>query len=237
MREEEIAKRIDCNLLNITFDDLEALPKSLYKSKIDKLKAKTNGTLIIKEYPNGSASTIHFRALLNELRLKKSFRPDAIFIDYMNICASARMNLATTPKHYYVQAISEEFRALSTDLDLPVITATQVNREGFRSSEVGMENISESFGVNATADLLFYLQTSETLEQLGQLEVSQLKNRLNNKSKNRKFLIGVDYNKMKLYDVEETAQPMQVKMKVVSSPVPEPTVIGRNNKFGQLKVT
>lgn len=235
MREEEIAKRIDCNLLNISFDDLEALPKSMYNSKINKLKSKTTGTLIIKEYPNGSASTIHFQTLMNELKLKKGFKPDAVFIDYMNICASARMNPANTPKHYYVQSISEEFRALASILDVPVITATQVNREGFRSSEVGMENISESFGVNATADLLFYLQTSEVLEQLGQLEVSQLKNRLNTKSKNRKFIIGVDYNKMKLYDVEDSAQPVQIKMK--TSPVPSMPVIPNNRgKFSMLKV-
>lgn len=237
MREEELAKRIDCNLLNITSDDLEALSKNLFETKINKLRSKTNGKLIFKEYPSGSASTIHFRTLLNELKLKKGFTPDVIFIDYMNICASARMNLANTPKHYYVQAISEEFRAMATDYDVPVITATQVNREGFRSSEVGMENISESFGVNATADLLFYLQTNEVLESLGQLEVTQLKNRLNSKSKNRKFIIGVDYSKMKLYDVEDSAQPAQVKMTVVGSPVPAPTIVNRNNKFGQLKVT
>jgi len=241
MREEEIAKRIDCNLLNITFDDLDALPKQIYKNKIDKLRNKTTGTLIIKEYPSGSGSTIHFRTLLNELKLKKNFKPDAIFIDYMNICASARMNVATTPKHYYVQAISEEFRALASDFDIPVITATQVNREGFRSSEVGMENISESFGVNATADLLFYLQTSEVLEQLGQLEVSQLKNRLNNKSKNRKFIIGVDYSKMKLYDVEDSAQQgISGNTAIRKSDVPVFDKTGsagsKDNKFKVLKV-
>lgn len=240
MREEEIAKRIDCNLLNITFDDLEALPKTLYKTKIDKLRSKTNGKLIIKEYPNGSASTIHFRTLLNELKLKKGFVPDAIFIDYMNICASARMNLTNTPKHYYVQAISEEFRALATDYDVPVITATQVNREGFRSSEVGMENISESFGVNATADLLFYLQTNETLESLGQLEVTQLKNRLNNKSKNRKFIIGVDYTKMKLFDVDKAAQTAKIPMPNTPAVLPSKTIAMKtgteNNRFSVLKV-
>lgn len=241
MREEEIAKRIDCNLLNITFDDLDALPKQMYKAKIDKLKNKTTGTLIVKEYPSGGGSIVHFMTLLNELKLKKKFKPDAIFIDYMNICASARMNLNNTPKHYYVQAISEEFRALATDFDIPVITATQVNREGFRSSEVGMENISESFGVNATADLLFYLQTSEVLEQLGQLEVSQLKNRLNNKSKNRKFIIGVDYNKMKLFDVEDSAQKgisSNTAIRKPDVPVFDKTdsADNRDNRFKVLKV-
>jgi len=239
MREEEIAKRIDCNMLNITFDDLDMLPKEMYKNKIMKLKGKTKGKLIVKEYPNGSASTIHFKALLNELQMKKGFYPDAIFIDYMNICASARMNLANTPKHYYVQSISEEFRALASEFNVPVITATQVNREGFRSSEVGMENISESFGVNATADLLFYMQTSEALEQLGQLMVSQLKNRLNNKSSNRKFVIGVDYNKMKLYDVEESAQQGISESGQEDIPVFDKTdfASSRNEKFKILKVT
>lgn len=243
MREEEIAKRIDCNLMNITFDDLDALPKPIYKQKMDKLRNKTTGTLIIKEYPSGGGSATHFRTLLNELKLKKSIKFDAIFIDYMNICASSRMNLNNTPKHYYVQAISEEFRALATDFDIPVITATQVNREGFRSTEVGMENISESFGVNATADLLFYLQTNEVLEDLGQLEVTQLKNRLNNKSQNRKFIIGVDYSKMKLYDVEESAQPKSYK---ANTPAPKPDIPvfdktdsagNRDNRFKILKVT
>lgn len=206
MREEEIAKRIDCNMLDLTFDDLDVLSKDMYTKRIERLKNKTKGKLIIKEYANGTASYFHFKSLINELKIKKNFVVDAVFIDYMNICASARMNLVNTPKHLYVQSISEEFRALSQECNIPIITATQVNREGFRSSDVGMENISESFAVTGTADFIFYLQTSEELEKLGQLMVSQLKNRLNSKAKIRKFVIGVDYDKMKLFDVENTAQ-------------------------------
>lgn len=206
MREEEIAKRIDVNQMNISFDDLEKLSKDMFDKKVENLRKKTSGELVIKEYPNGQASTTHFKALLNELSMKRGFIPDAIIVDYMNICASARMNLSNTPKHYYVQSISEELRALATEFDLPVLTATQVNREGFRSSDVGLENISESFGVTGTADLILYIQTSEELEKLGQLLYTQLKNRLNAKSINRRFIIGVDYNKMKLFDAEDSAQ-------------------------------
>lgn len=239
MREEEIAKRIDCNLLNITFDDLDLLPKPIYTQKIEKLKNKTNGKLIVKEYANGSASSIHFKALLNELKLKKNFKPDAVFIDYMNICASARMSLAKNPKHQVVQSISEEFRALATEYDVPLITATQVNREGFKSSDVGMGEVSESFAVTGTADLMFYLQTSEILEQLGQLEVTQLKNRLNTKSKNRKFVIGVDYNKMKLYDCETVAQQgIANSGQEENVPVFDKTDFGsKMDKFKSLKVS
>jgi replicative DNA helicase len=230
MREEEIAKRIDTNMMNITFTDLEALSKDMYQKRINSLKAKTNGTLIIKEYPTGGASTIHFKALMNELAIKKQFVPDAIFIDYMNICASSRMKLHNTPKHYYVQSISEELRAMASEYNLPVVTGTQVNRGGFASSEVGMENISESFGVNATADLLFYMMTNEVLEQLGQLEVTQLKNRLNSKAKNRKFVIGVDYDKMKLYDVEAAAQ------NISNSGQEDPPVFDKTDMSGTLSI-
>lgn len=167
MREEEIAKRIDCNMMNITFDDLDALSKDMYDARISKLKAKTAGKLIIKEYPTTSASVIHFKALLNELLLKKNFVPDAVFVDYMNICASSRMSLSRAEKHEYIISISEELRGLACEMNIPVITATQINREGFKSSDVSMGHIADAFGVNATADLLFCLQTNEQLEQLG----------------------------------------------------------------------
>jgi len=241
MREEEIAKRIDVNQMNITFDDLDALSKDMFTKRIANLRKKTSGKLIIKEYPNGTASTTHFKALLNELAMKKDFTPDVIFIDYMNICASARLDRAKAAKHEYVQSIAEEFRALASEYDLPVVTATQVNREGFRSSEVGMENIAESFGVTGTADLIFYMQTSEELEQLGQLLITQLKNRLNAKNTNRRFVIGVDYNKMKLYDTEDSAQNDIDRSGQLESEIPvfDKTNFSSNNtdRFKILKVT
>ena len=206
MAEERIAERIDANLLDVTMDDLHALPKDLYDSKILKIKNKTNGQLIIKEYPTASAHSGHFRSLLNELALKKSFRPDVLFIDYLNICASARFKGGNISSYFYIKAIAEELRGLAVEFNVPIFSATQTTRTGFISTDIGLEDTSESFGLHATADFMFALMSNEELEQLGQMKVKQLKNRYNDPSINRSFIVGVDRAKMKLYDVENTAQ-------------------------------
>jgi len=206
MAEERIAERIDANLLDTTIDDLHALPKDLYDSKILKVKNKTNGQLIIKEYPTASAHSGHFRSLLNELALKKSFRPDVLFIDYLNICASARFKGGNISSYFYIKAIAEELRGLAVEFNVPIFSATQTTRTGFVSTDIGLEDTSESFGLPATADFMFALMSNEELEQLGQMKVKQLKNRYNDPAMNRSFIVGVDRAKMKLYDVENTAQ-------------------------------
>ena len=206
MAEERIAERIDANLLDTTMDDLHALPKDLYDSKILKVKNKTNGQLIIKEYPTASAHSGHFRSLLNELALKKSFKPDVLFIDYLNICASARFKGGNISSYFYIKAIAEELRGLAVEFNVPIFSATQTTRTGFVSTDIGLEDTSESFGLPATADFMFALMSNEELEQLGQMKVKQLKNRYNDPSLNRSFIVGVDRSKMKLYDVENTAQ-------------------------------
>jgi archaellum biogenesis ATPase FlaH len=206
MAEERIAERIDANLLDTTIDDLHTLPKDLYDSKILKVKNKTNGQLIIKEYPTASAHSGHFRSLLNELALKKSFRPDVLFIDYLNICASARFKGGNISSYFYIKAIAEELRGLAVEFNVPIFSATQTTRTGFVSTDIGLEDTSESFGLPATADFMFALMSNEELEQLGQMKVKQLKNRYNDPSINRSFIVGVDRAKMKLYDVENTAQ-------------------------------
>ena len=206
MAEERIAERIDANLLDTTIDDLHALPKDLYESKILKVKNKTNGQLIIKEYPTASAHSGHFRSLLNELALKKSFRPDVLFIDYLNICASARFKGGNISSYFYIKAIAEELRGLAVEFNVPIFSATQTTRTGFVSTDIGLEDTSESFGLPATADFMFALMSNEELEQLGQMKVKQLKNRYNDPAMNRSFIVGVDRAKMKLYDVENTAQ-------------------------------
>ena len=206
MAEERIAERIDANLLDVTMDDLHALPKDLYDSKILKIKNKTNGQLIIKEYPTASAHSCHFRSLLNELALKKSFRPDVLFIDYLNICASARFKGGNISSYFYIKAIAEELRGLAVEFNVPIFSATQTTRTGFISTDIGLEDTSESFGLPATADFMFALMSNEELESLGQMKVKQLKNRYNDPSINRSFIVGVDRSKMKLYDVENTAQ-------------------------------
>ncbi len=206
MAEERIAERIDANLLDTTIDDLHALPKDLYDSKILKVKNKTNGQLIIKEYPTASAHSGHFRSLLNELALKKSFRPDVLFIDYLNICASARFKGGNISSYFYIKAIAEELRGLAVEFNVPIFSATQTTRTGFVSTDIGLEDTSESFGLPATADFMFALMSNEELEQLGQMKVKQLKNRYNDPAINRSFIVGVDRAKMKLYDVENTAQ-------------------------------
>jgi len=207
MAEERIAERIDANLLNVGMSDLEELPYQMYETKINKLQSKTTGKLIIKEYPTASAHTGHFKNLLNELALKKSFKPDILFIDYLNICASARFKAGANVNSYtYIKAIAEELRGLAVEYNIPVFSATQTTRGGFVSSDVGMEDTAESFGLPATADFMFALISSEDLEQKNQILIKQLKNRYNDPTVNRKFIVGVDRSKMRLYDVEQKAQ-------------------------------
>ena len=207
MAEEKIAERIDANLLNVSIDDLMQLPKDLYDKKVKRVKEMTTGKLIIKEYPTASASATHFRTLLNELNLKKSFVPDIIFIDYLNICCSSRIKAGANINSYtYVKSIAEELRGLAVEFGVPIVSATQTTRSGFTSSDPGLEDTSESFGLPATADLMFALISSEELEALGQIMVKQLKNRYSDPSKFKRFVLGVDRSKMKLYDVEQDAQ-------------------------------
>lgn len=210
MAEERIAERIDANLMNLPIDQLETLPRDLFETKISKIAQKTQGKLIVKEYPTGSAHAGHFRALLNDLRLKKNFKPDIIFIDYLNICASSRMKgLGGSVNTYsYVKAIAEELRGLAVEFDVPIVSATQTTRSGYSNTDVGLEDTSESFGLPATADLMFALISTEDLEKLGQLMVKQLKNRYNDPTSNKRFIIGVDRAKMRLYDVEQSAQSL-----------------------------
>ena len=207
MAEERIAERIDANLLNVTVDDLNSLPKEMYDKKIAKMKEKTTGKLIIKEYPTASASATHFRTLLNELNLKRSFVPDIIFIDYLNICCSSRIKAGANINSYtYVKSIAEELRGLAVEFGVPIVSATQTTRSGFTSSDPGLEDTSESFGLPATADLMFALITSEELEELGQIMVKQLKNRYSDPTMHKRFVIGIDRAKMRLYDVEQSGQ-------------------------------
>jgi replicative DNA helicase len=206
MAEERIAERIDANLLDVTMEDLHDMPKQLYDGKIKKVREKTQGQLIIKEYPTASAHSGHFKSLINELALKKSFRPDVIFIDYLNICASARFKGGNISSYFYIKAIAEELRGLAVEHDVPIFSATQTTRTGFVSTDLGLEDTSESFGLPATADFMFALMSNEELEQLGQMKVKQLKNRYNDPSVNRAFIIGVDRSKMRLYDVQQSSQ-------------------------------
>ena len=207
MAEERIAERIDANLTGTALDELSLLPKDVFQKKINRVKEKAVGKLIIKEYPTSSAGSANFRHLLNELNQKKKFKPDIIFIDYLNICASSRLKQSANVNSYtYVKTIAEELRGLAVEFNVPIVSATQTNRAGFSNSDVGLENTSESFGLPATVDLMFALMTSEELEDLNQLMVKQLKNRYADPTKFRRFVIGVDKAKMKLYDVEQSAQ-------------------------------
>jgi len=205
MAEERIAERIDANLLDVTMEDLHDMPQQLYEGKISKLREKTQGQLVIKEYPTASAHSGHFKSLMNELALKKSFRPDVIFIDYLNICASSRFKGGNISSYFYVKAIAEELRGLAVEFNVPIFSATQTTRTGFVSTDIGLEDTSESFGLPATADFMFALISNEELEALGQMKVKQLKNRYNDPSVNRAFIIGVDRSKMRLYDVQQKA--------------------------------
>jgi len=207
MAEERIAERIDANLLNVTMDELMVLSKDSYIKKVNRVREKTTGKLIIKEYPTASASSTHFRTLLNELNLKRSFIPDIIFVDYLNICCSARLKAGSNINSYtYVKAIAEELRGLAVEYDVPLVTATQTTRSGFNSSDPGMEDVSESFGLPATADMMFALISSDELEELNQIMVKQLKNRYSDLTYHKRFTIGVDRSKMKLYDTEQSGQ-------------------------------
>ena len=207
MAEEKIAERIDANLLNVNIQEITDLPKPMFESKVTSLAKKTQGTLIIKEYPTASAHSGHFKALLNELALKKSFRPDIIFIDYLNICASSRYRGNSSVNSYsYIKAIAEELRGLAVEANVPIVSATQTTRSGFASSDVDLTDTSESFGLPATADLMFALISTEELEGLGQILVKQLKNRYNDPTINKRFIVGIDRAKMRLYDVEQKAQ-------------------------------
>ena len=206
MAEERIAERIDANLLDVTMDDLHTMPKDLYDNKMEKIRQKTGGKLIIKEYPTASAHAGHFRALFNELALKKSFKPDVVFIDYLNICASSRFKGGNIGSYFYIKAIAEELRGLAVEFNVPLFSATQTTRTGFMSTDIGLEDTAESFGLPATADFMFAIISNDDLEALGQLKIKQLKNRYNDPAINRSFIIGVDRAKMRLYDVGQQAQ-------------------------------
>ena len=207
MAEEKIAERIDANLLNVNIQNITDLPKAMFEKKVHKLKKKTQGELIIKEYPTASAHSGHFKALLNELSLKKSFKPDIIFIDYLNICASSRYRANSNVNSYsYIKAIAEELRGLAVEANLPIVSATQTTRSGYGSSDVDLTDTSESFGLPATADLMFALISTEELEGLNQIMVKQLKNRYNDPTIYKRFVIGIDRAKMRLYDCEQKAQ-------------------------------
>ena len=207
MAEKKIAERIDANLMNISLEDLPDLSRRMFESRIERIQKKTEGKLIIKEYPTASAHCGHFRSLHNELLLKKQFRPDIIFIDYINICASSRFKYGSNVNSYtYIKGIAEEMRGLAVELNVPIMSATQTTRQGFVSTDIGLEDTSESFGLPATADLMFALISTEELEGLNQMLVKQLKNRYNDPTVNKRFIVGVDRSKMKLYDVSQKAQ-------------------------------
>mgnify|MGYP000993765361 CR=1 FL=1 len=206
MAEEKIAERIDANLLNCNIRDIAELPEVLYNSKVNEIARKTQGKLIIKEYPTASAHVGHFKALLSDLSLKKDFKPDIIFIDYLNICASARYKGAIVNSYTYVKAIAEELRGLAVEHNVPIVSATQTTRAGFGSSDPDLTDTSESFGLPATADLMFALISTEELEALNQIMVKQLKNRYNDPTVFKRFVVGIDRAKMRLYDCEQSAQ-------------------------------
>ena len=209
MAEERIAERIDANLMNISIDDLHELPKQMFDDKIAKIIKKTSGKLIVKEYPTASAHTAHFRGLIKELAIKKTFKPDIIFVDYLNICASSRFKGAQNVNSYmYIKAIAEELRGLAVETNVPIMSATQTTRSGFTSTDIGLEDTSESFGLPATADFMFALISTEELEELNQIAVKQLKNRYNDPTIAKRFVLGIDRAKMKLFDVSSTEQDL-----------------------------
>ena len=241
MAEERIAERIDANLLNIDLNELQTMTKEDYERKFKVLQNKAHGKLIIKEYPTASASSLHFRALLSELHLKKNFVPDIIFIDYLNICASARIKAGGSVNSYtYIKSIAEELRGLAVEHNVPIVSATQTTRSGFSNSDVGLEDTSESFGLPATADFMFALITTEELQQLNQIMVKQLKNRYSDPNNNKRFVVGVDRGKMRLYDAEPSAQADITDSGQIKNDVPLNTFGNRekkfNKNFGGLKV-
>jgi replicative DNA helicase len=241
MAEERIAERIDANLLNVTLDELRELPRETFQKRIDRIKSKTTGRLIIKEYPTSSAHAGHFRHLLNELRLKKNFHVDLVVIDYINICASSRIKGAAAANSYtLVKSIAEELRGLAMEFNIPILSSTQTNRSGTHDTDVDITNVSESFGLAATADAIFALITTEELESMNQIMIKQLKNRWGDLSFYRRFVLGIDRSKMKLYDLEDHAQ-QNIQSEVTSSkqqqskgeekPVFDKTTFG--SKFGK----
>ena len=233
MAEEKIAERIDANLLSVDIQQLDQLPKMMFDSKVQKIAKKTQGQLIIKEYPTAAASVGHFRALLNDLALKKSFKPDIIFIDYLNICASSRYSkLGNVNSYSYIKAIAEELRGLAVEANVPIVSATQTTRSGYGSSDVDLTDTSESFGLPATADLMFALISTEELEEINQIMVKQLKNRYNDPTLNKRFVVGIDRAKMRLYDVEQSAQNDIVD----ANQEVDPTTKSLSEKFAKLKV-
>ena len=243
MAEERIAERIDANLMNVELDRLIGMPKETYLKKVETLREKTKGKLIIKEYPTASANVNHFSHLLNELKLKRQFIPDIIYIDYLNICSSARMKMGSSINSYtYIKAIAEELRGLAVEHKVPVVSATQTTRSGYTNSDVGLEDTSESFGLPATADLMFALISTEELAELNQIMVKQLKNRYSDPTTNKRFVIGVDRAKMKLYDAEESAQTNISDSGQIEDdkPVFDKSGFGKrmqkNRDFGNLKV-
>ena len=228
MAEERIAERIDANLMNISMEDLHDLPKNMFDDKIAKLNDKMNGKLIVKEYPTATAHSAHFRGLIKELAIKKSFKPDMIFVDYLNICASSRLKGASNVNSYtYIKSIAEELRGLAVECNVPIMSATQTTRSGYTSSDLGLEDTSESFGLPATADFMFAIISNEELEALNQIVVKQLKNRYNDPTVNKRFVIGIDRSKMRLYDVENKEQDDLVDSN--QEPVFDNTEIG--NRF------
>jgi len=207
MAEERISERVDANLLDVPLDQLKVIPKDIYEKKMDKIRKKTQGKLIVKEYPTASVGSANFRHLLNELKLKKKFVPDIIYIDYLNICTSSRIKHGAQVNSYtLIKAIAEELRGLAVEFNVPVVSATQTTRSGYSSSDLELGDTSESFGLPATADFMFGISTSEKLDELGQIMVKQLKNRYGDPSSNRRFVVGVDRSRMRLYDVEQSAQ-------------------------------
>jgi replicative DNA helicase len=229
MAEERIAERIDANLMDLPIQQLESISKNAFDEKIEKIAKSSAGKLIVKEYPTGSAHSGHFRALLNELALKKNFAPDIIFIDYLNICASARVKGAAAANSYtLVKSIAEELRGLAVEFNVPLMSATQTTRSGYGSTDVGLEDTSESFGLPATADLMFALISTEELEDLNQVMVKQLKNRYNDPTQYKRFVVGIDRARMKLYDVEESAQSNIMQDMSPPSAIPDEPI----NSFG-----
>ena len=239
MAEEKIAERIDSNLLNCDIQNITELPKMMFENRVTNIAKKTQGKLVIKEYPTASAHTNHFRQLIQELAIKKSFKPDIIFVDYLNICASSRFRGGSNINSYtIIKAIAEELRGLAVENNLPIVTATQTTRSGFVSTDIGLEDTSESFGLPATADFMFALISTDELEELNQIAVKQLKNRYNDPTVNKRFVLGVDRAKMKLYDVEVKAQDDIVdKNQEDDTPLFDKSTIGsRYEKFQKLKV-
>jgi replicative DNA helicase len=239
MAEEKIAERIDANLLNVRLDELKELPKQSYDKKMDRIRNKTTGKLIVKEYPTAAANVGHFRHLINELRLKKSFRPDIIYVDYLNICSSARMKVGGNVNTYsYIKSIAEELRGLAVEQNVPIWSATQTTRSGYTNSDIGLEDTSESFGLPATADFMIAIISTEELSQLNQVLVKQLKNRYGDPNTNKRFVLGIDRPKMRLYDAEQSAQNDLID---VDDNGPINTFGNRDradktSKFGNLKV-